>query len=356
MSSATATIDAAATAATQSPPLVPAAAAANKPTPTEDDQHEEGSSIATFCAYQPTALPNSVIRVYNSNGTTNSTAATIGSPTNGNKENSLTTSKNGSSPDAALEIITEDDEQDPIIPPNPKITDQTEPPRTLAVPSHTSSACESNLLASVPAAPVRLAATAESLLSLLTTTAPVPLSPLQMEGVLLAIQRHRRIIMTSSSGGPYRAGFFLGDGAGIGKGRQISAILRDSLGRTSATPNGHTKRHVWLSVSRELMQDARRDLRDVGVHCDVHDGTQLLDRNAGLGQKERGVLFLTYPLLVSGKRLEQIVAWCAGTQLYQSSTSESALAKVAHLEQTFSGCIIFDEAHKAKNLSNGTYE
>ena len=60
-------------------------------------------------------------------------------------------------------------------------------------------------------------------------------------------------------------GFFIGDGAGIGKGRQISATILDALCR-----NHGCGRHLWVSVSRELVQDARRDLADVGCH--VSDG------------------------------------------------------------------------------------
>ena len=48
------------------------------------------------------------------------------------------------------------------------------------------------------------------------------LSALQYEGVLHACQRHRTILPDGT-----RAGFFLGDGAGVGKGRQISGIIRE---------------------------------------------------------------------------------------------------------------------------------
>ena len=53
-------------------------------------------------------------------------------------------------------------------------------------------------------------------------------------------------------------GFFLGDGAGVGKGRQIAALIlehRHNLGR----------RCLWLSTSNDLRYDAVRDLSDVGA-------------------------------------------------------------------------------------------
>jgi len=224
-----------------------------------------------------------------------------------------------------------------------------------------------------------------------------------MEGVLLAIQRHTRLLGCSGPGSnqqQQRAGFFLGDGAGIGKGRQIAAILKDSLCRTAVTavatatavttagvmnstdnnsiptfPNSstssggssHTKRHLWLSVSQELIHDAQRDLRDVDVHITIQDGHSLLrsDNRNGLGQQEKGIMFLTYSFLVSKSRLEQIIQWCAGTWLlpqqqqqqqqhHQKSASSNARTKIQYLEQSYSGCIIFDEAHKAKNIANNT--
>lgn len=147
--------------------------------------------------------------------------------------------------------------------------------------------------------------------------------------------------------GGIRAGFFLGDGAGVGKGRQIAAIIRDSLCRAN-----HSRRHVWLSVSRELVVDARRDLTDVKVHCPVHDGTDLLDSSMGLGafsgDLAKGVLFCTYALLVSSKRMEGIVSWAANTDGLHRKTQA---AVVRQREESFNGCIVLDEAHKAKNLT-----
>lgn len=145
-------------------------------------------------------------------------------------------------------------------------------------------------------------------------------------------------------------GFFIGDGAGIGKGRQISAILLDAFSRNQG--NG---RHLWMSVSRELIQDARRDLADVGCHVNVHDGADMLDQTTvvgggkkgkGLGSGgslNKGVLFVTYSLLVSGKRMEDIISWLSGSS---SGGGEE--------QQSYSGVIVFDEAHKAKNLETDT--
>ena len=50
-----------------------------------------------------------------------------------------------------------------------------------------------------------------------------------------------------------------GDGAGVGKGRQVSGIILDSYARGR-------RQHVWVSTSTDLVKDAERDLRDLGVH------------------------------------------------------------------------------------------
>ena len=116
------------------------------------------------------------------------------------------------------------------------------------------------------------------------------------------------------------SGFSIGDRAGIGKGRQISATILDALSR-----NHGRGRHLWISVSRELVQDAKRDLADVGCHVGVHDGADVLDQMVqGAGSKKgkglgaggsfgKGVLFVTYSLLVSGKRVEDIIGWLSGS-------------------------------------------
>lgn len=292
---------------------IPAAASAPPPAPpaAEDQAGEGGESIATFASYKPTALPKLVVDILNGK---DCQPSAISEP-------------------EVIDLIDADD--DDVIalestraaaqPPG----DQDEIPE-LKCPSHTSLACESALLASVRA-PLVDPSTATCLLDLARTKA---LSPLQLESIFLAIQRHNRIFS-----GNIRAGFFIGDGAGVGKGRQIAAIIRNSLCRKN-----HTKRHVWLSVSRELVQDAKRDLTDVGVYCDLHDGTALLDKNHGLGIPNKGILFCTYQLLVSSKRMEQIVSWCAGID----PTMKKSLHR--QMEHDFNGCIMFDEAHKAKNL------
>ena len=189
--------------------------------------------------------------------------------------------------------------------------------------------------------------------SLSATSAPQPRFPLldsvgtlcaeklsraQLESVLLACEAHQKFLPNR-----YRAGFCLGDGAGVGKGRQIAAMILDSWLRGR-------KRAIWVSVSADLLEDARRDLTDLGApKIAVRSLTEFNVNDAidgGRKPMKKGVLFVTYAALRGvGKaaggakvtRLEQIIAWWRGTG--------------GKGTDTYDGCIVFDEAHKAKNLA-----
>ncbi|KNA16468.1 hypothetical protein SOVF_088760 isoform A [Spinacia oleracea] len=152
------------------------------------------------------------------------------------------------------------------------------------------------------------------------------LSCLQLETLVYASQRHLQHLPNGE-----RAGFFVGDGAGVGKGRTIAGLIWE---------NWHHRRMkaLWISVGSDLKFDARRDLDDVGATAiEVHALNKLpygkLDSKS-VGIRE-GVMFSTYSSLIAssekGKsRLSQLVQWCGG--------------------RDFDGLVIFDECHKAKNL------
>lgn len=147
------------------------------------------------------------------------------------------------------------------------------------------------------------------------------LSDAQMVTVTYAGQAHEQMLPDGS-----RKGFFVGDGTGVGKGRQIAGIILDNFmqGRTKA---------VWVSKNGDLYGDAIRDWTGTtGRSKDEvlnHSKTKL---GASIAA-DSGILFTTYPMLRSGKndvnRLDQIVAW---------------------LGEDFDGVIAFDEAHNMGNL------
>ena len=133
----------------------------------------------------------------------------------------------------------------------------------------------------------------------------------------------------SEEGFRYRTGFFLGDGTGTGKGREIASVIMDRW------LQGHC-RHIWITKNEALLEDARRDWSALGgLPLDIQSLS-----NWKLGKPvsmSDGILFVTYPTLRSGRmdttRLAQILEW-AGDE--------------------FDGVIAFDEAHAMANALGGT--
>jgi len=128
----------------------------------------------------------------------------------------------------------------------------------------------------------------------------------------------------------FRQGWMLGDGTGCGKGRQAAAIVLDRWLRGA-------KRALWISQSTRLLEDARRDWREIGR--DERDVFPLADyRPAQPIPRSTGILFTTYATLRSPARgeaparLDQIVRWLAGGLDERS-------------RHAFEGVIVFDEAH-----------
>jgi hypothetical protein len=126
----------------------------------------------------------------------------------------------------------------------------------------------------------------------------------------------------------FRKGWFLGDGTGAGKGRQLAGILLDNWlqGR---------RRAVWISRSDKLIEDAQRDWTALGQDKRHIVPIGRFRQGAPIALKE-GILFVTYATLRSperqGKasRLSQIIAW---------------------LGRGFDGVILFDEAHAMANAA-----
>jgi hypothetical protein len=143
------------------------------------------------------------------------------------------------------------------------------------------------------------------------------LSNIQWERVIYTGQRHLQRLPDGA-----RAGFFVGDGTGVGKGRALAAIIGDNWfqGR---------RRAVWFSVNKTLLEATRRDLHDLGLSIPlaiVND--EAADKPIRL---QRGVLFSSYGSLIASskdgaKRIDQILKWLGPD-----------------------GVVILDEAHKAKN-------
>jgi hypothetical protein len=167
------------------------------------------------------------------------------------------------------------------------------------------------------------------------------LSAAQAETLIYAASAHARdlpgrfepedkgcSLKASAEGQTCRQGYFLGDGTGAGKGRQVASVILDRWVRGE-------RRHIWISKNEALLEDARRDWAALGgLPIDIQPlaswklGTPIAMRE--------GILFVTYPTLRSGRndatRLDQILAWAG---------------------DDFDGVIVFDEAHAMANAAGG---
>jgi hypothetical protein len=128
----------------------------------------------------------------------------------------------------------------------------------------------------------------------------------------------------------FRRGWFLGDGTGAGKGRQVAGVLLDNWlkGR---------RRAVWISKSDKLLEDAQRDWRALGQEPLLIQPLARFRQGAPI-RLEQGILFTTYATLRSDarenrvSRVQQIVDW---------------------LGTDFDGVIVFDESHAMQNAGGG---
>ena len=131
----------------------------------------------------------------------------------------------------------------------------------------------------------------------------------------------------------FRRGWFLGDGTGAGKGRQVAGILLDNWlkGR---------RRAVWITKSDKLIEDAQRDWSALGMERLLVTPLSRFRQGTPIRLAE-GILFTTYATLRSDERGEkvsrvrQIVEW---------------------LGSDFDGVIIFDESHAMQNAVGGKGE
>jgi predicted RNA methylase len=131
----------------------------------------------------------------------------------------------------------------------------------------------------------------------------------------------------------FRQGFMIGDGTGVGKGRESAAIILDNWmqGRRKA---------VWISKSDKLIEDAQRDWSALGMERLLVTPLSRFPQGSKITLNE-GILFLTYATLRSDdrgervSRVKQIVEW---------------------LGSDFDGVVIFDEAHSMQNAAGGKGE
>ena len=149
-----------------------------------------------------------------------------------------------------------------------------------------------------------------------------------LPGRFIAVDEGCGLSPADEGGAAYRCGYFLGDGTGAGKGRQVAGIVLDQWLRGN-------RRHIWISKNETLLEDARRDWSALGgLALDIQPLSQW--KLGAPIRMDAGILFVTYPTLRSGRadatRLRQVLDWAG---------------------PGFNGVIAFDEAHAMANAAGG---
>lgn len=167
------------------------------------------------------------------------------------------------------------------------------------------------------------------------------LSDVQLEAITMAGQAHGEILgsgvnldaqgnvatsgsQENSTFHTFRKGFFIGDGTGVGKGREIAGIILDNW-------NQGRRKALWISQNTDLIHDAKRDLTALGMDPNLVIDYAGVKLGQPIKQKE-GILFISYDTLKYKKgtvrRIDPIIAWAG---------------------QQFDGVIAFDESHNMGN-------
>ena len=125
----------------------------------------------------------------------------------------------------------------------------------------------------------------------------------------------------------FRRGWFLGDGTGCGKGRQVAGIILDNWFKGR-------RRALWISKSEALNEDARRDWSALGLERLLIQPLARFRQGAPI-RLDEGILFVTYATLRSAERE----------------------GKAARLDQILvDGVIVFDESHAMQNAAGSRTE
>lgn len=154
------------------------------------------------------------------------------------------------------------------------------------------------------------------------------ISDVQLENISYAGQAHEEMLESGS-----RRGYFIGDGTGVGKGRQAAGIILDNF-------NQGRKKALWVSEKDTLMEDAKRDWRDIGGNPDQIFNIDGIRKGIGKGKDKTiptdGILYTTYSMVRSGKA--------------KDSKLTNADKIIEWLGKDFDGVIIYDEAHNMNTL------
>jgi hypothetical protein len=153
------------------------------------------------------------------------------------------------------------------------------------------------------------------------------LSDVQLETVIYAGEAHSKYLAAhpdDKNNAAPRQGFLVGHGTGVGKGRIAAGIFADNWAQGR-------RRGLWFSESAHLIEDARRDWKDLGGNSTDIVDIRSLNSNGPI-EPFSGIIFATYAALRSenetGSRLRQLIEWFGPSE---------------------DGVIAFDEAQNLRN-------
>ena len=141
----------------------------------------------------------------------------------------------------------------------------------------------------------------------------------------------------------FRRGWFLGDGTGAGKGRQVAAVILDNWLRPAPGKTGGRRRAVWISKSDKLIEDAERDWTAIGGYRSDLVPLSRFRQGVAIALDE-GILFTTYATLrTQAKSLPR-----TGSGGDKPSRVQQIIDWLGH---GFDGVVVFDEAHAMANAA-----
>ena len=189
--------------------------------------------------------------------------------------------------------------------------------RVKGAKSHPAKLVESSAMSAVPSPPLKYKPTLDQ-----AKIDAAVWSDAQLEAISYAGQAHSEKLPDGR-----RKGFFDGDGTGVGKGRQIAGIIMDNF-------NQGRKRAIWISENFGLMEDAKRDWKDVGG--DDAEIFPFTDAKKKKGLPSSGIMFISYDTL-------------------RTKSQKTGITNLDLVEEwfgkDFDGVIVFDEAHNMGNLT-----
>ena len=123
-------------------------------------------------------------------------------------------------------------------------------------------------------------------------------------------------------GRQYRRGYFIGDGTGVGKGRELAGVILDNWHKGR-------KKAIYISKGKALLDAIQRDWEAMGENPD----DVFLAKKMGDKVKEKqGILYMNYETI------------------HRRATQEGGASRIDQLVEWFGedydGVIIFDEAHR----------